>query len=212
MPGPGHMKGMESPPLELEAAPPSFEETAEYAPLLYRLAARLVDLMVHFGAAAYGAFCLAFVAAVAAPDRVDALLAGFGENTFFGVTLGVLGSMLYQTCMEGIHGSSLGKRLFGLTVLSEEGGLCSLRQAWKRSFAFLLDSFFFGLIGYSNARNSPRKQRVGDEWADTVVVRTRSLPAALRRSGKELFAAFAGGFACDVVAVALGQTLGFLVG
>ena len=40
---------MELPPLELEAAPPSFEETAEYAPLGFRLAARLVDLAVHFG-------------------------------------------------------------------------------------------------------------------------------------------------------------------
>jgi uncharacterized RDD family membrane protein YckC len=192
---------MELSPLEPEAAP-----------LGHRVAARIVDVVVHYGVIFYTAIWLSIVAAVAVPDQMEAITAKLGENTFFGVTLGVLGSVLYHTCMEGIHGSSIGKRLFGLTVLSEDGGPCSLRQGWKRSLAFLLDSFFFGMIGYSAARNSPRKQRVGDEWADTVVVRTRSVPAPLRRSGRELFAAFAGGFACDFVFVALGLILGYLVG
>src|SRR5215210_5294212 len=140
---------MELPPLELEAAPPSFEETVEYAPLGHRVAARLADMVVHYGVTFYTAICLAFAAAVVAPDRLNEFAAKLGENRFLSVVLGVLGSMLYHTCMEGIHGSSIGKRLFGLTVLSEEGGPCSLRQGWKRSLAFLLDSFFFGMIGYS---------------------------------------------------------------
>jgi len=184
----------------------------EYAPLGHRVAARLVDVVVHYGVIFYTAIWLSMAAVVTVPEQMDTITAKLGENTFFGVVLGVLGSVLYHTCMEGIHGSSIGKRLFGLTVLSEEGGPCSLRQGWKRSLAFLLDSFFFGMVGYAAASNSPRKQRVGDDWADTVVVRTRSLPAPLRRSGKELFAAFAGGFACDFVLVALGLTLGYLVG
>jgi uncharacterized RDD family membrane protein YckC len=189
---------------------PPFEP--EYAPLGHRVAARLVDVVVHYGVIFYTAIWLSIAAAVAVPERMDAITTKLGENTFFGVILGVLGSVLYHTCMEGIHGSSIGKRLFGLTVLSEEGGPCSLRQGWKRSLAFLLDSFFFGMVGFVAADNSPRKQRVGDDWADTVVVRTRSLPAPLRRSGRELFAAFIGGFACDFLLVALGLTLGYLVG
>ncbi|HVG07153.1 MAG TPA: hypothetical protein VNM67_05565 [Thermoanaerobaculia bacterium] len=40
---------MELPPLEPEAAPPSFEETVEYAPLGHRVAARLIDVVVHYG-------------------------------------------------------------------------------------------------------------------------------------------------------------------
>ena len=203
---------MEMDTAEPAPAPPTFEETAEYAPLGHRLAARIVDVAVHYGVIFYTAICLSMAAAVVAPHQVDAIVAKLGENTFFGIVLAVLGSVLYHTCMEGMHGSSIGKRLVGLTVVSEEGGPCSLRQGWKRSLAFLLDSFFFGMVGYAAAKNSPSKQRVGDDWADTVVVRTRCLPAPLRRSGKELFAAFAGGFACDFLLVALGLILGYLTG
>ena len=184
----------------------------EYAPLGHRVAARLVDVAVHYGVSFYAIFWLSMAAAVAVPEQMDAIIARLGENTFFGVILGVLGSVLYHTCMEGMHGSSIGKRLFGLTVLDAEGGPCSLRQGWKRSLAFLVDSFFLGMVGYSAAKGSPMRQRVGDDWADTVVVRTRSVPVPLRRSGKELFAAFIGGFACDFILVALGLTLGYLVG
>jgi len=190
--------------------PPPLEP--EYAPLGHRVAARLVDVVVHYGVIFYTAIWLSAMAVVAVPEQMDAITTKLGENTFFGVVLGVLGSVLYHTCMEGLHGSSIGKRLFGLTVLNAEGGPCSLWQGWKRSLAFLLDSFFFGMVGYAAASGSPMKQRVGDDWADTVVVRTRSLPAPLLRSGKELFAAFAGGFACDFLLVALGLTLGYLVG
>ena len=190
--------------------PPPLEP--EYAPLGHRVGARLVDVVVHYGVIFYAVVWISMLAAIVVPERMDAITAKLGENTFFGVILGVLGSVLYHTCMEGIHGSSIGKRLFGLTVLNAEGGPCSLWQGWKRSLAFLLDSFFFGMVGYGAAKSSPMKQRVGDDWAGTVVVRTRSVPASFRRSGKELFAAFSGGFACDFILVALGLTLGYLVG
>lgn len=193
---------------EPEAASPAFWMTAEYAPLGHRAAARLVDVVLHYAVAMYTALWMAFATAFVGPG----LLQKFAESKLFAIGFGILGSILYQTCMEGVHGSSLGKRIFGITVLDAEGGPCTLRQAWKRSLAFLVDGLFVGLIGYLNAKGCPRRQRVGDDWADTVVVRTRSVPAPLRRSGRELFAAAVGGFACDSIVLTLGYVLAFWIG
>jgi uncharacterized RDD family membrane protein YckC len=137
----------------------------EYAPLGHRVAARLVDVVVHYGVIFYTAIWLSIVAAVAVPEQMDAITTKLGKNTFFGVVLGVLGSVLYHTCMEGIHGSSIGKRLFGLTVLSEEGGPCSLRQGWKRSLAFLLDACL------PNLRSTDPNPKAGPLLAESVPMR-----------------------------------------
>lgn len=195
-----------------EAFAASFYETADYGSLIYRIGAQLLDLGVHYGVAAYAGICLGFGAFIVAPERAEAFVGSLGANSFLGVSFSILGWILYHACMEGVHGSSLGKGILGLTVLSEDGRPCTLKQGWKRSLAFLVDSLFFGLIGFNAIRKSKRRQRVGDEWADTVVVRTRSLPAFLRRPRKELFAAFATGCACDFLALGLGQILSFAAG
>ena len=186
--------------MEPESAP------VVYAPLLHRVIARLLDLGVHAGAVIYTAFWFLFGIAILAPDRLEPLTEKLGEGPLFNIILG-LGAMVYHTCMEGTHGSTVGKRLLGITVIGEEGGPCSLRQGWIRSLSTLIDGILLGLVGLANANNSPQKQRLGDEWADTIVVRTSSLPAALRQPGRQLFASFCTAFACDCIVVALGCAL-----
>ncbi|HKH45446.1 MAG TPA: RDD family protein [Thermoanaerobaculia bacterium] len=110
--------------------------------------------------------------------------------------------MLYLVVSTAGHGSSLGKLLLGIVVLEETGRPCSWLQAWKREILYFVDAFFFGLIAYSQMSKSPREQRLGDEWADTVVVHRRSAPHRSLRSGLHFagvffFAAFA-----DVLALA----------
>ena len=90
-------------------------------------------------------------------------------------------TVLYHTFSESIGGASFGKRLLGLEVVSEDLRPATLLQGWKRSLAFLLDGLFFGLVGYSAMVKSPIRQRIGDRYAKTRVVRRRSLPPALQR-------------------------------
>lgn len=94
----------------------------------------------------------------------------------------VLALIVMHTLGEGLHGSTPGKRLLGLTVRSVDGGPASLRAAWSRSAGFIVDQMVCGLVGFLRIRGSPLAQRFGDEWADTVVVRLRDLEPARRRS------------------------------
>lgn len=96
----------------------------------------------------------------------------------------LLGSIVLHTICEGFHGSTLGKRLFSLVVVQEDGTPCRMRSALVRSLGYLVDSLFFGLIGYRNMQNSPQQQRHGDEWAHTVVCKRSTVaPENLRGIG-----------------------------
>jgi hypothetical protein len=160
---------MELPPLE-----------PEYAPLGHRVAARVIDLVVHYGVVLYASICLGFAAAVMVPEQMDAITTKFGENTFFGVGLSVLGSVLYHTCMEGFtaapsacgySASPSSARRAGRAPCARDGNdpshSCSTASSsgWSASWLRIC---------------RPGSRESGDDWADTVVVRTLSLPA---RSG-----------------------------
>ena len=112
---------------------------------------------------------------------------------------------MIPSASAGFHGSTIGKRLLGIQVLNEDGGRCSLTQAAKRSLAFLWDGLFFGLIGIVAMNGDPRRQRNGDDWAGTVVVRRASVPPASQRSGNELFAAFLMAVAADSIFIVIGH-------
>lgn len=193
-----------------EGPAPAFEDQAETMGLDYvsagpRFLAQGVDLLVHFGSSIFalawtGVFIGLFFSA-----NADAFLATIGSNKLIAIIFGMLGSIAYHTCMEGFHGSTVGKRLFGLQVLSVDGGRCSLSQAAKRSLAILWDGLFFGLIGITAINGDPQRQRHGDDWAETVVVRRGSVPPSSLPSGKEFFAAFLMGVAADSVFLALGH-------
>jgi uncharacterized RDD family membrane protein YckC len=184
----------------------------DYASAAPRVLARLLDLLVHMGS---GFFALVWIGVFAAlflsgTDKA-ALLATLGSNKLLAIVFGMLGSLAYHTCMEGFHGSTIGKRLLGLQVLSEDGGSCSLVQAAKRSLAILWDGLFFGLIGITAMNGCPQRQRNGDDWAGTIVVRRRSVPPFSLRSAKEFLAAFLIGIAADTIFVAIGHLTTYAV-
>ena len=153
-----------------------------------RAGARIIDFILHMGVALFVGVMMAFIIAViGAMNGTDPepLLQKMTETTWASRLIALLGMLVFFTICEGLHGSTPGKLLLGLVVLREDGRPCSYSQAAGRSFAFLLDGFFFGLVGYNAMKNSATDQRYGDQWVGTVVAtRASAPPGSLRGAGR----------------------------
>jgi uncharacterized RDD family membrane protein YckC len=77
----------------------------------------------------------------------------------------------YYVLCEAATGATLGKRMVGIRVVSEDGKGLTFGAAVVRNVLRLVDGFFFYLVGAIFALTSPRGQRLGDRAAHTVVVR-----------------------------------------
>jgi uncharacterized RDD family membrane protein YckC len=161
-----------------------------------RALARLLDLGVLNLAAASGGIVTILLAAILGDTSTQAGIELFANQEAGSLGLrvidlcfGIVGLTLVHTISEGLHGSTLGKRLCGITVVREDGSPAGLGPAFRRSLGFLIDQLFFGLVGAHKIMTSPRAQRVGDLWAGTVVVRLAALDPAARRSWPRLLAA-----------------------
>jgi uncharacterized RDD family membrane protein YckC len=79
------------------------------------------------------------------------------------------------------NGRSLGMQLLGIHVISKDGGRASMIQLLIRGILLIVDTFFWGLVGWVTIICSRYRQRVGDHAAKTVVVRTRAEATPARR-------------------------------
>jgi len=80
--------------------------------------------------------------------------------------------LVYFILAEGLgNGQSLGKKLVGIRVVNPGGGRISFNQAIIRNVLRMVDGLACYLVGAVLVWRSPRKQRLGDRVADTVVVR-----------------------------------------
>jgi uncharacterized RDD family membrane protein YckC len=68
-------------------------------------------------------------------------------------------------------GQTFGMQLFGLRVISKTGTVASTAQLLVRGIFLIVDTFFFGLVGFITIICSRYRQRVGDHAAGTLVVR-----------------------------------------
>jgi uncharacterized RDD family membrane protein YckC len=104
-------------------------------------------------------------------------------------TIVLLGKFLldfgYWTWYELRRGQTPGKRVFGIRVVSASGGRLAARDVLLRSLLRVLDNPalipFLGIVGGLCAWIDPRRRRLGDLAADTIVIRLTqgSLPAGL---------------------------------
>lgn len=199
-------------------APPSVfgsggEEVAdplEYVSFWPRVLAQVVDTAVHYGTSFTTGLVLAFVSYIvqgAMGASRNVLIESMQETHWSLYVFALLGSLSYHSVMESVHGSTVGKRLVGITVHSAKGRGCTFLQGIKRSVALLVDSLFFGIVAAGAMGNSRRQQRLGDQWADTVVVRIRSLPASERGKALRFAAALVGGIAADAIVLGSGIVL-----
>jgi len=181
--------------------PPDDVPEVEGVGFWLRMLARLLDLAVHLVVAVLVGIAAAVVAVV-----VDAVRGVSGEAiakittvTFTSYAASILGAIAMHALSEGLHGSTVGKRLCGITVVSESGGPAGLLAALKRSVTFYLDSLFFGFVAWRAMATSTRRQRIGDVWAHTMVVRITDVAPGTRRSGLVFVVAALAGLLLDAM-------------
>ena len=97
--------------------------------------------------------------------------AGAGMS-LIGLLVGGVLALGYGFLLEGLwDGYTVGKRLFGIKVVEEDGSPCSLGSAFVRNLLEIIDGFLYYVIGFVAMALSDRRQRIGDRLAGTVVVR-----------------------------------------
>ncbi len=83
------------------------------------------------------------------------------------------GQVAYYVLTQRRTGQSPGKKLVGIRVIDESGGVPSTGALVRRTLPLLLEYFY--VIALFAMWSSPQRQRLGDRWAHTYVV--RDLPA-----------------------------------
>jgi uncharacterized RDD family membrane protein YckC len=138
-----------------------------------RFAARLIDLIVGLFLGFFvGGICgIVFYVLVQRGQMSSDWPTRIRQFSFLGFLVGLIGAWMYHTVTEGIASTSIGKLICGLRVVNLEGRPISLLAAFKRGLAYHWDAFFFGLVAYDSMKKSPLRQRYGDAWAKTIVVK-----------------------------------------
>jgi uncharacterized RDD family membrane protein YckC len=140
-----------------------------------RVAARLIDTVVQL------AVLLAATATVAGLTGS----AGVDYVTAAGLSVSVLVIVGYPTVVETLtRGRTLGKLVFGLRVVADDGGPIRFRQALVRALTAVIEVWTLPPIALICSIASDRGKRVGDFFAGTYVVQERTpvrqpLPAYL---------------------------------
>lgn len=157
-----------------------------------RANARIIDIIIHNIVGLVSGFFTMFAIDIygAIIGKPIIQLLAKQESPFVGFLLAMIGAILYQATCEYIYGASLGKLLFKIHVVNENGEPISMIAALIRSFAFFIDSIFLGLIAYEFMKKSKLNQRLGDKWAKTIVVERSKLSKAQLPSGKKFVLAF----------------------
>lgn len=152
-----------------------------------RVFAFLVDATVHsaFGIALFGLWAQRTTEPVVTSSGAR-LNATFGQSSyvlqggaavaFMMLMLGL--SFVHLVVVQGRTGATLGKRIMGLRVVDERGGVCGPRRAALRWLFWFVDDFPYlipGAVGFFVAISTPQRRRVGDIVAGTFVVREAAM-------------------------------------
>ena len=165
----------------------------EYVWFWKRASARLIDIAYYYIVSIFVGFVVAVILIVMDQMNGTNLIQRLQDQpsiTLAGFLLGNIAIILYHTILEGIHGSTLGKLILGLTVLDTNLRPCGPTAAALRSIAVLADGLVFGGVAAMSMQNSDTNQRLGDRWAKTVVVRRKSAPRESLRSPVVFFSSF----------------------
>ncbi len=82
-------------------------------------------------------------------------------------------SLVYFGGLEWAWGATVGKRILGLRVVMVDGTGPTGRAILVRTICRLIDGLFLYAIAAVLIWASPRRQRLGDRWGGTTVVRGR---------------------------------------
>lgn len=149
-----------------------------------RAGGRLIDLLVGQAAGIAGGVMSAIVLAileatgVARAGWAQRFEHGFGFSFLSGTTASLLGMAL----STWVGGASAGKLVLGMRVVRDTGERAGFFSGLVRELAYFIDALFFGLVAKSLMDGSPLQQRLGDQWAKTVVVHARTIPTGVAAS------------------------------
>ncbi len=95
-----------------------------------------------------------------------------GEAAYPFIAVYVIVAFLYYILLEGLTGATIGKRLLKLKVVREDGSACGIGPALVRNILRIVDELpFLYIIGMILISRSSKKQRLGDRFAKTIVVK-----------------------------------------
>ena len=78
---------------------------------------------------------------------------------------------IYFVVLEAVNQASPGHDICKLVVVKTDGGKIGFTDAIKRRILDIVDIFFYGIPALICICNTPKFQRIGDLFADTIVVR-----------------------------------------
>ncbi|HWR58191.1 MAG TPA: RDD family protein, partial [Thermodesulfovibrionales bacterium] len=137
----------------------------EFGSLFRRFLAKFIDSIIVTIPAA-----LILYAAFKKGELLDNPFRFVGLILIFSISL-LLGSFLYHSLLEGLWGRTVGKRLCGIVVLSDDFTRCTIWKGFLRNLLRIIDCFFYYLVAVVSLAGTMKWQRLGDIAAGTVVVR-----------------------------------------
>lgn len=162
----------------------------QYKALGRRFVAWIIDSILLTAAAAALYFALAeeraAIEAGLAPGESTRVYANFGDYALSGskgpLFFGGLALLwiLYYVVLVGTTGRTAGKALTGVRVVRENDldAAPGMGRAFVRQLLWIVDGLVGGLVGFIVALTNPKRKRIGDMAAGTVVVQTNKLQAA----------------------------------
>lgn len=82
---------------------------------------------------------------------------------------GLIG-LAYYVVLEAQQGKTLGKMALGLRTVTEDGQPLTWGTSLGRNLLRIVDGLFLYLVGFIVAMTNPKRQRVGDMVAKTIVI------------------------------------------
>jgi uncharacterized RDD family membrane protein YckC len=155
-----------------------------------RALARIIDHVVFYVVTFLSSLSVGLIIGIVAAIRRRALPADLGTVSWHIYLAAFLAYVLYHSICEGLHGSTLGKLICGIVVISENGERCGVKAAVGRSLAYFVDSLVFGIVAYLSMKDSREQQRLGDKWNDTMVVKRHDVAPKVLRSGSHFAIVF----------------------
>jgi uncharacterized RDD family membrane protein YckC len=155
-----------------------------------RFLARIIDLGIHYLVGLIIGFLIGIIVGVLGAllgTATDVLIERLQNQNFIDYGLAIIGAMIYHTMAEGIHGSTPGKLICGLVVIKENRTPCGFFPALWRSLAYFIDALFFGLPAALSMNQTIKRQRLGDRWAKTMVVKTQHLTGIMEKRSPARF-------------------------
>jgi uncharacterized RDD family membrane protein YckC len=173
-----------------------------------RLIARIVDMLVHYGAGYLAAVLFVFILVIAAGGRPPVwVIRRISHVGFPGFIAGMVGFFSYNVICTTVYGCTAGKLLFRMQVIQDDGSPCRLKSAVIRELAYFIDAMLLGVVAYFAMQHDAEQKRVGDGWAHTIVCKRKFIPLDSRQGALRFVLGFMLGVLVDIVCVIIGVLL-----